>query len=747
MADELAAMEAEQREENKAILTVFYNKFDPGRVKNVDGLFYGFDFFDIKAAIKKKYGGLPKDWGGDLDLPSQRPGSMAYEKRKTLVEKEAIKKKRNTEAAVKIAKSEAESTTPKKKKKRDLNKVKNRQSAKDPALKKYRDMLKTGTKAAVIDAMTADGVDPKLMFGKEAEEESKKVKEEPKKEEATKEEPKKEEPKKEEPKKEEPKKEEPKKEEKKVEEPKVEEEEAKKAEEEAKKAEEETKQAEEAKKKAEPAVKTTMNIEVVVEESDTVAPLPKKKDEPKKGGFLRRLSRAGRKSAVEKKKEASSSSPGSPAKKPARKQSIMSKAVGKLTTPSFLNKKKEEPKKGVPQKKAKIPKPDNLRTDLGMMEEMKLKQYLKVHGQYPEWALVHEKKEEDKPKHVRPKKAKEPDNLRKDLSMMDQIKLKGELKTSGGVYPAWALVQDKPAGGKPVGGKPAGGAGRTNKKPAAPANLRKDLSMMESIKLQGELKESGGVYPAWALTVEKKAKPAGGGSKPAKKWGAPAGGGGGGKAPNATEMQKYIKMKKICLPQGAVDNCMVKDGFDPKTFTTTPGAGGGKGKTPNAQEMQKYIKMRKKGLPQGAVDNCMTRDGFDPSTFSNTPASSGPPGAPSAGPPPGGPPDRAGPGPPPGGPNPWTKVLDRASNAYYYHNKNTGATQWNDPGTGLGGAPPPPLPATRAKTARAIYAFTPQGNPLEMPLTVGDIVEVTEEGADGVVEGQEPENQPGGLVP
>lgn len=94
--------------------------------------------------------------------------------------------------------------------------------------------------------------------------------------------------------------------------------------------------------------------------------------------------------------------------------------------------------------------------------------------------------------------------------------------------------------------------------------------------------------------------------------------------------QKYIKMRAMGLPEGAVLNAMMRDGVDPSKLdhdleessqsqrdAGDPAADGFSTKYDPAYE--KYYKMLKMGLPDGAVRNAMERDGVDASLFYSDP--------------------------------------------------------------------------------------------------------------------------------
>ena len=87
--------------------------------------------------------------------------------------------------------------------------------------------------------------------------------------------------------------------------------------------------------------------------------------------------------------------------------------------------------------------------------------------------------------------------------------------------------------------------------------------------------------------------------------------------------QKYFKMKAMGLPDGAVRNAMIRDGVDTdildldreRSFESQKCVGTSKANgTPIKDDpaYQKYFKMKKMGLPDGAIRNSMIKDGVDP---------------------------------------------------------------------------------------------------------------------------------------
>jgi hypothetical protein len=97
--------------------------------------------------------------------------------------------------------------------------------------------------------------------------------------------------------------------------------------------------------------------------------------------------------------------------------------------------------------------------------------------------------------------------------------------------------------------------------------------------------------------------------------------------------QKYFKMKKMGLPDGAVRNAMQRDGVDSSMLDLDPEKSY-KSQTTKANTavedvpikddpaFQKYFKMKKMGLPDGAVRNAMQRDGVDTSILDLNPEKS-----------------------------------------------------------------------------------------------------------------------------
>jgi len=177
------------------------------------------------------------------------------------------------------------------------------------------------------------------------------------------------------------------------------------------------------------------------------------------------------------------------------------------------------------------------------------------------------------------------------LSMLDELKWKQQQKSAGGA----------PAGGdKKPGDKPASPAAPTNNGKPPPPPGRKTQAPSNPPKTEeankGDAKSSPGAPKVNSLASRqamlaniigggggggggappKKDTPAPkkDGPPPAKKWGkvdTDGGGGGGGEAKlgaaavkleKPTDLSKYEKMAKM-LPQGAVENAMVRDGFDP----------------------------------------------------------------------------------------------------------------------------------------------------------------------------------------
>ena len=84
--------------------------------------------------------------------------------------------------------------------------------------------------------------------------------------------------------------------------------------------------------------------------------------------------------------------------------------------------------------------------------------------------------------------------------------------------------------------------------------------------------------------------------------------------------EKYFKMLKMGLPQGAVRNAMERDGVDSSILDLDPNQSlsAQQGKEEDGvplkddPEWSKYFKMMKMGLPLGAIQNAAERDGKDP---------------------------------------------------------------------------------------------------------------------------------------
>lgn len=89
--------------------------------------------------------------------------------------------------------------------------------------------------------------------------------------------------------------------------------------------------------------------------------------------------------------------------------------------------------------------------------------------------------------------------------------------------------------------------------------------------------------------------------------------------------QKYFKMQKMGLPEGAIRNAMERDGVDSSIIDLDPEKSlqSQRGEKPEENdvmlkddpEWSKYFKMIKMGLPMGAVKNAVQRDGKDPSVL------------------------------------------------------------------------------------------------------------------------------------
>ena len=100
-----------------------------------------------------------------------------------------------------------------------------------------------------------------------------------------------------------------------------------------------------------------------------------------------------------------------------------------------------------------------------------------------------------------------------------------------------------------------------------------------------------------------------------------------GEKPKALDKKydKYLRMKKAGLPEGAILNAMQRDSVDPAPFLASYGPDQNSESTASSQakstsdpKYEKYVKMRKAGLPEGAILNAMKRDNVDPSGFNFT---------------------------------------------------------------------------------------------------------------------------------
>jgi hypothetical protein len=97
--------------------------------------------------------------------------------------------------------------------------------------------------------------------------------------------------------------------------------------------------------------------------------------------------------------------------------------------------------------------------------------------------------------------------------------------------------------------------------------------------------------------------------------------------------QKYFKMLKMGLPDGAVRHSMEKDGIDSSILDLDPNQSLESQRTIKTEtnddvllrddpQLQKYFKMLQMGLPVGAVRNAMERDGVDPAILEHNPEKS-----------------------------------------------------------------------------------------------------------------------------
>jgi hypothetical protein len=83
------------------------------------------------------------------------------------------------------------------------------------------------------------------------------------------------------------------------------------------------------------------------------------------------------------------------------------------------------------------------------------------------------------------------------------------------------------------------------------------------------------------------------------------------------ELEKYTRMKKAGLPEGAIRHRMMQDGVDPADadlfFGVAPAAPSKKTlDEASLKELEKYTRMKKAGLPEGAIRHRMMQDGVDP---------------------------------------------------------------------------------------------------------------------------------------
>ena len=96
---------------------------------------------------------------------------------------------------------------------------------------------------------------------------------------------------------------------------------------------------------------------------------------------------------------------------------------------------------------------------------------------------------------------------------------------------------------------------------------------------------------------------------------------------NDDRFAKYLKMRNVGLPDGAIKNAMTRDGVEPsvldldwnrnyeeQTQKQEPDTNQSNDGIPMKEDERfiKYWKMKSVGLPDGAVANAMTRDGVDP---------------------------------------------------------------------------------------------------------------------------------------
>jgi hypothetical protein len=253
--------------------------------------------------------------------------------------------------------------------------------------------------------------------------------------------------------------------------------------------------------------------------------------------------------------------------------------------------------------------------------------------------------------------------------------------------------------------KPKVDEANSNNKPKVASSLAARQAMLAGVIAPG----GGGGAPK--PKTENKAPPA-------KKWGkVDTTGNGSSDTPTIggkpkysdtppTDLSKYERMLKSGLPQGAIENAMMRDSIDPEWMfnpvkkAQVTGGGGGGGNTSAA-----------------------TTTTANTSSFGTTPNSTIPPMiAPNF-----------------VGQDAWIQVFSYQHQAYYWYNQSNGQTTWGNPESAQISTPPPPppqqqqqyqqqqqqQPTTKLKIGVVVIPYTPRGiHPQEMYVNAMDQVEV-----------------------